>query len=343
MPSKLKKSLQTLLGFLLAAVFLYLAFRGVNFGDLWDSLQRVNYLWVALLIPIIIISHWLRAVRWAYLLSPVKDTLSHRKLFSAVMIGFMVNNVLPRVGEVVRAFAIGRSEGISKSSAFGTVVVERIIDMLTFLFILSAVLFLSPHSLDPFVDNVDAVRPFFLVGSLAFLAIFVVLFFKGESLFRLLNVLRTVVPKRYEERYQRLVESFLSGFSVTRRHDKFAMILLLSFLMYFFYALGLYIPFFAFDALAGHNLDFGASVILLTISTIAFALPAPGALGTYHSFLTVGLVRLYGVDEITALSFSIITHEAGYILTSVVGLFFFLKDHLKVSEVALEATDEHMV
>lgn len=343
MPSKLKKSLQTLLGFLLAAVFLYLAFRGVNFGDLWDSLQRVNYLWVALLIPIIIISHWLRAVRWAYLLSPVKDTLSHRKLFSAVMIGFMVNNVLPRVGEVVRAFAIGRSEGISKSSAFGTVVVERIIDMLTFLFILSAVLFLSPHSLDPFVDNVDAVRPFFLVGSLAFLAIFVVLFFKGESLFRLLNVLRTLVPKRYEERYQRLVESFLSGFSVTRRHDKFAMILLLSFLMYFFYALGLYIPFSAFDALAGHNLDFGASVILLTISTIAFALPAPGALGTYHSFLTVGLVRLYGVDEITALSFSIITHEAGYILTSVVGLFFFLKDHLKVSEVALDATDEHMV
>ena len=343
MPSKLKKSLQILLGFLLAAVFLYLAFRGVNFGDLWDSLQRVNYLWVALLIPIIIISHWLRAVRWAYLLSPVKDTLSHRKLFSAVMIGFMVNNVLPRVGEVVRAFAIGRSEGISKSSAFGTVVVERIMDMLTFLFILSAVLFLSPHSLDPFVDDVDAVRPFFLVGSLAFLAIFVVLFFKGESLFRLLNVLRTLVPKRYEERYQRLVESFLSGFSVTRRHDKFAMILLLSFLMYFFYALGLYIPFFAFDALAGHNLDFGASVILLTISTIAFALPAPGALGTYHSFLTVGLVRLYGVDEITALSFSIITHEAGYILTSVVGLFFFLKDHLKVSEVALEATDEHMV
>ncbi len=343
MPSKLKKPLQILLGFLLAAVFLYLAFRGVNFGDLWDSLQRVNYLWVALLIPIIIISHWLRAVRWAYLLSPVKDTLSHRKLFSAVMIGFMVNNVLPRVGEVVRAFAIGRSEGISKSSAFGTVVVERIIDMLTFLFILSAVLFLSPHSLDPFVANVDAVRPFFLVGSIAFLAIFVVLFFKGESLFRLLNVLRTLVPKRYEERYQRLVESFLSGFSVTRRHDKFAMILLLSFLMYFFYALGLYIPFFAFDALAGHNLDFGASVILLTISTIAFALPAPGALGTYHSFLTVGLVRLYGVDEITALSFSIITHEAGYILTTVVGLFYFLKDHLKVSDVALEATDEHMV
>lgn len=339
MPLKLKKSLQILLGFLLAAVFLYLAFRGVNFGDLWDSLQRVNYLWVALLIPIIIVSHWLRAVRWAYLLSPVKNELSHHKLFSAVMIGFMVNNVLPRVGEVVRAFAIGRSEGISKSSAFGTVVVERIIDMLTFLSILSAVLFLYPHSLDPFVDDVDAVRPFFLVGSLAFLAVFVALFFKGESLFRVLNVLRPLVPKRYEERYQRLVDSFLTGFSVTRRPDKFAMIVGLSYLMYFFYALGLYVPFFAFDSLVGHNLDFGASIILLTISSIAFAVPAPGALGTYHSFLTVALVRLYGVDRTTALSFSIITHEAGYILTTIVGLFYFLKDHLKVSDVAHEAAD----
>jgi uncharacterized protein (TIRG00374 family) len=315
----------------------------VNVGDLWSSLKSVDYLWVALLIPIIVISHWLRAVRWAYLLSPVKEPMSRHKLFSAVMIGFMVNNVLPRVGEVVRAFAIGRSEGISKSSAFGTVVVERIIDMLTFLSILSGVLFVYPRALDPFFENVDAVRPFFLAGSLVCLAIFVVLFFKAESLFGILNLFRPFVPKRYDERYQRLVDSFLSGFSVARRHDKFAAIIGLSFLMYFFYALGLYVPFYAFESLAGYNLDFGASVILLTISSIAFVLPAPGALGTYHSFMTISLVKLYGVDEITALSFSIVTHEAGYILTTVVGLFYFIKDHLKVSELALEATDGNTV
>jgi len=339
MPKRLTKSFQTILGFLLAAIFLYLAFRGVNFGDLWNSLRSVDYLWASLLIPIIVISHWLRAVRWAYLLSPVKEKMSRHKLFSAVMIGFMVNNVLPRVGEVVRAFAIGRSEGISRSSALGTVVVERIIDMLTFLSILSGVLFLYPHSLDPFVDDVEAVRPFFLVGSLLCVAIFIVLFFKAESLFGVLNLLKPLVPKGYRERYQRLVDSFLSGFSVARRHDKFAAIIGLSFLMYFFYALGLYVPIFAFEGLAGHNLDFGSSVILLTISSIAFVLPAPGALGTYHSFLTVGLVKLYWVDDITALSFSIVTHEAGYILTTVFGLFYFIKDHLKVSEVALEATE----
>jgi hypothetical protein len=340
MSSKSKKLVQTLLGFLLAAVFLYLAFRGANFADLWRSLKDVNYFWVLLLIPIALISHWLRAVRWAYLLAPVKRDLSVRNLFSAVMIGFMVNNLLPRVGEVARAFAIGRSEGVSRSSAFGTVVVERIIDMLTFLLVLCVILFLNPMMLDPFVDNVEAVRPLFLVGSVVMLAIFVVLFFKGESLFRVLTVVRPLIPGRYKERYQRLVDSFLTGFSVTRRHDKFLAIVVLSLLIYSFYALGLYVPFFAFSSLAHHDLNVGASIILLTISTIAFALPAPGALGTYHTFLTVALMRLYGVDQTTALSFSIITHESGYLITTVVGLYYFLKDHLKVSDVALQTVDE---
>jgi glycosyltransferase 2 family protein len=333
MSSRLKKFLQIGLGFLLAALFVYLAFRGVSFRDLWASLQDVDYVWVALLVPIVVVSHWLRAVRWAYLLSPLKKNIPHRNLFSAVMIGFMVNNILFRVGEVTRAVAVGRSENISKSSVFGTVVVERIIDMVTFLFILCMVLFLYPKSLDPFFSNIDAVRPFFLIGSVFFLAVFVLLFFKAESLFRLLTILKRFVPGRLEVKYQALVDSFLSGFGVVGMRNQYAMIAILSLLIYFFYALSLYVPFLAFRAPELHNLDFGAAVVLLAISTIAFAFPAPGALGTYHHFLTVALISLYGVDKITALSFSIITHEVGYLITTFVGLYYFFKDHLRVSEV----------
>jgi glycosyltransferase 2 family protein len=343
MPSRLKKFLQTAAGFLLAGLFLFLAFRGVSFKELWASLQDVDYLWVALLVPIVVISHWLRALRWSYLLSPVKENIPIRNLFSAVMIGFMVNNLLWRVGEVTRAFAVGRSENISKSSAFGTVVIERIVDMVTFLFILCVVLFLYPHSLDPFFSNVDAVRPFFFIGSIGFLAVFVMLFFKGESLFSLLSFVKRFVPKRFEVKYQSLLDSFLSGFAVSKMRNKYGMIVLLSLLIYFFYALSLYVPFYAFHTMAGHNLDFGASVILLTISTIAFAFPAPGALGTYHQFLSFALVRLYGVDKMTALSYSIITHEMGYIITTVVGLYYFIKDHLHVSEVVNGTADNEVV
>ena len=342
MPSRLKKFLQTVAGFFLAGLFLYLAFRGVSLKELWASLQDVDYVWVALLVPIVVISHWLRAVRWAYFLSPVKENIPIRNLFSAVMIGFMVNNLLPRVGEVTRPFALGRSEHISKSSALGTVVIERIVDMVTFMFLLCVVLFVYPNSLDPFFSNVDAVRPFFLIGSVVFLGIFVLLFFKGESLFSLLSFLKRFVPNRFEARYQSLLGSFLSCFAVSKMRNKYGMIIVLSLLIYFSYALSLYVPFFAFHTMAGHNLDFGASLILLTISTIAFAFPAPGALGTYHQFLSFALVRLYGVDTVTALSYSIITHEMGYIITTVVGLYYFFKDHLRVSEVVDGTTDNEV-
>jgi len=343
MPSRLKKFLQTALGFFLAAAFMYLAFRGVSFDDLWASLKDVDYFWVALLVPIVLISHWLRAVRWAYLLAPVKENIPYRNLFSAVMIGFMVNNVLPRVGEFTRPFAIARSEHIPTTSAFGTVVIERIIDMVTFLFVLCLLLFIYPSSLDPFVNNVDAMRPFFLIGSIGFLILFVLMFFKGAAFFSLLSYLKRYVPKKFEARYEQLLGSFLSGFAVAKMRNKYPMIALLSILIYFFYALSLYVPFFAFQTLVGHNLDFGASVILLTISTIAFAFPAPGALGTYHQFLSFALIRLYGVDKTTALSYSIITHEMGYIITTFVGLYYFLRDHLRVSEVVNGTADNERV
>ena len=339
MSSRLKKLLQTLLGFLLAGSFMYLAFRGVSFKDLLASLQDVDYIWVALLVPIVIISHWLRAVRWAYLLSPVKENIPYRNLFSAVMIGFMVNNILTRVGEVTKAIAVGRSEKISKSSVLGTVVVERILDMVTFLSVLCIVLFLYPNSLDPFFTNVDAVRPLFLVGSILFLGVFVFLFLKGESLFRFLTLLKRLVPGRFEAKYEEILSSFLSGFGVSKMRNKYGIIIVLSLLIYFFYALSLYVPFYAFRTLAHHNLDFGAAVILLTISTIAFALPAPGALGTYHTFLTVALTKLYNVDSITALSYSVITHEMGYIITTFVGLYYFIKDHMHFSEVVDQNAD----
>lgn len=339
MAFNIKKSARALFSFLVAGVFLYAAFRGTNFSDLWKSLQSVNYAWVLLLVPIHIISHWLRAVRWAYLLAPVKTNLSRRNLFSAVMVGFMVNNILPRVGEFVRPYVIGKLEGISKSSAFATVVVERIIDMATFMLTLSVVLFINPNTLDPFVSDPASARPIFFAGSIVALAFFVILFLKSESLFKLLNVFKPFMPKKHAGRYEKIVESFLSGLGVARMRNKFFPIILLSIMMWMAYALGLYIPFLAFESLTNLNLGFGAAVILLMISTIAWVLPAPGALGTYHTFLTIALIKLYGVDSITALSFSIITHETGYIIVTVLGLYYFFKDHLKVSEVTQEAAD----
>jgi len=339
MSPKLKQLLRSIISFAIAAFFLYLAFRGTDFAELWVSLQTVDYWWVALMIPIALMSHWIRAVRWGYLLAPVKAKTSTRNLFSGVMIGYMVNNALPRVGELVRPYVLGKLEGISKTSALGSVVLERILDFLTFYLILSIVLFAYPTSLTPFFEHVDAVRPWILASSIACFLLFVLLFFKAETFVLFVTKLRFVLPKRYRTKFDGLVGSFQTGLAVSKMKGSFLMIIVLSLIMQTLYALGLYVPFFAFSSMAALHLDFGASVILLTISSIAFVLPAPGAMGTYHSFMTFTLMKLYNIDNTTALGYSLITHEVGYILMTVIGLYFFIKDHVHISEATRQAPE----
>ena len=149
---------RTIVSFVLAGVFLYFAFRGTDFSALWSTILHADPWVVASLVPIVLISHWLRAVRWRYLLAPFKERPSLRNMFSAVMLGYAVNNLLPRVGEVVRGVVIGKLEQISRSAAFGTVVIERILDFLTFSFLLGITVSIYPSSIDPFVDDPAAWR-----------------------------------------------------------------------------------------------------------------------------------------------------------------------------------------
>lgn len=340
MPAKSRTIFRYSISFLLAIGFLYLAFRGVKLSELWESLKGANYWWVALLIPLNILMNWVRAVRWAHLLAPIKSPISKRTLFAGVMIGYAVNNVLPRVGEFVRPYIVGKREGISGSSVFGTVVVERILDFMSFYFIVCVVLFLYPNSLDPFVNQPDAIRPLFLIGSIAALVIFILLFFKAEALFRFLAQVLRFIPEKRKEKVENLLDKFYTGFAVAKLRDKFGVILFQSFLIWGLNALAMLVPFYAFAPLVKSGMGLGASIGPLVITSFAWILPAPGAMGTYHSFLKVAMVKLYGIDETTALSYAIVTHEIGYLVVMVTGAYYYFRDHLQVSDLTSDSSKE---
>jgi uncharacterized protein (TIRG00374 family) len=340
MTRKVRTLLRTLLSFLLTALFLYLAFRNANLAELWTSLAGANLWWILALVPLGLFSHWVRAWRWKYLLAPLKPHASMRNLFSAVMIGYMVNNVLPRAGELVRAYMYGRLEKISRSATLGTIVVERILDTITFLFMLCTVLFLYPNSLDPFVENVQAVRGYFLLGSVVLLILSAVLLLKSEALFGLVKFLKPIIPKRYAGRMDGILDAFLEGIGAGAGRQNLFAVSALSLFLFAVYGLTMYVGFYSLDAIAARGFDFGVAFVLLTITTVAYVLPAPGAMGTYHSFLTYTLAVLYGVDSVSALSFSIITHEVSYLTITVVGLGYFFKDHVHISEITEQAVGE---
>jgi hypothetical protein len=130
--SQIKNILNYGLSFVLAVIFLYIAFHDVNFSEVLSITAKANLFWVFVFIVVSMLAHYLRAIRWRFILNSVKPNIQTKNLFGALMIGYGVNCVTPKLGEVTRAVLIGKWEGLSRSSMFGTVILERVMDVVTF-------------------------------------------------------------------------------------------------------------------------------------------------------------------------------------------------------------------
>lgn len=333
---KFKSFLNYLLSFVLTVFLMYLAFRGKDMGQLWTSMSGVSWIWFVILVIGGTLSHLARAWRWQYILYPIKPNVTLRNSFSAVMIGMLVNNVLPRVGEFVRPVALGKLEKISRSAAFGTVVLERVIDLLTFVMILLLVLFFYASSftkLFPYLADIEWV---FLVGSAAMLIGCVVVFLHAGYVFSFLRRLAVFLPKGMRGKVETIIDSFLTGFAASKHTGNYVMIAVTSLLIWGLYIVLMYLPFFAFDMMGPYHLDFSSATILMVVSGVAYAVPVQGGFGSYHFFTAFVLSKLFNVDPVVAASYALYTHSLGFISTTIVGLYYFIVDKIHVAEFVAE-------
>jgi uncharacterized protein (TIRG00374 family) len=329
--ARVQRRLRYLFSILLALVFLVLAFRGANLRSVLDSLRSANYLWVLASVVPLMVSHLLRALRWRYLLDPIKRKIGLRNLFSGVMVGYFFNNILPRAGELARPYALAKLESLPKGAAFGTIVVERIMDTLSFLILvlLLPLIYRGPQDETfPWLAGAGAA-----VGAVTamVLVMLVVLMIRRDWTDRLLRILTRLLPSRGAQRVERVLHSFLDGFLFLKHPKKFLVIGVLSALIWTLYGAMTYAAFLGFDQTKALGLR--AAFVVLAIASIGVAIPTPGGTGTYHAFVSQTLLRLFAVDGAAALGYATVTHAAMYISTGLVGLYFVVRDHLRVSEV----------
>jgi hypothetical protein len=266
----------------------------------------------------IAVRFWLTAVRWQVLLRPIKVVGLHR-LFGVVMIGFMANNVLPaRLGEFVRAYALGKTESLSKSLSFATIVVERVFDGFTLLaFLLVGVLFLRPGPLIVW----SAVTAFCL-----YLGVLVALM--GIRAGMGVGWLLARLPGRIREKAAGLVDSFALGLDVLGDPRALAISSVLSVAIWLVNAAGLWAMFVAFSL----DLPVYAGFLVLAIMVLALVLPStPGYVGPFQAGTVVAL-GLFGVPKATALSLSILYHAVNYVPITVVGLAYLATLNLTLGE-----------
>lgn len=148
----MKKFIQAAVGFAISGVFLFLAFRSIDFAALKASFATINAWYIIPFVAVTMAQMWWRAVRWRVLLKPEKDC-SSLSLFGPMMVGFAFNSVFPaRAGEVARPMALSKTEGVPFAAGLSTVVLERLLDAITLLAILAIVPAILPF--DPAVEQV---------------------------------------------------------------------------------------------------------------------------------------------------------------------------------------------
>lgn len=138
----LKSAITLIISIAFAGFFLWIALRGFDFNTVKKSLAKANYIWVAVAGVFGILAYWLRAIRWNLLLEPMGYKIADSNAFWTISFGYLMNLTIPRSGEVARATALYGVEKVPVDKSFGTIILERVVDLICMLgFLLLTVIF----------------------------------------------------------------------------------------------------------------------------------------------------------------------------------------------------------
>lgn len=303
-----------LLGLLISAGALYVALRDVHWREVGEAIRQANYPLVAAAALLIVATLMLRAVRWRLMFHPLRD-LHLLHLFGSLNVGYMINNVLPfQLGDLGRAYLASELEKISATRSFATVVVERILDILTLLLFLLILV--------PFVDLPSWARvPSMLlalgVGSVA--AVLVVAAKRRGSAMRLVDMALRLAPARVRPRLTEMVHNALDAFAVLAHPRLAPQLAAWSVATWLLVGLSVYIATQAF----GLHIGFAGALFLLVATTFGFFVPSsPGAFGVYHAIVVTTLTGVFAVNRNDAVSYALIVHLVFYLPPIFIGMAF---------------------
>lgn len=318
------RRLRVWLGLAVSLVFLYVAFRGQDLGQIRDALGRANYWYLLPGLGLYFLGVAVRSVRWSSLLGAVRR-LAARELFPIIVIGYMANNILPlRAGEFVRVYALSNRTTVPKTAALATIAVERILDGLTML------IFMLVASLS--IALTAQLQHLGLVASAIFGALLtgLVLITTERSRRVILRRVLPRLPNRLGIPAGHLIHSFLQGLGILRRRQDMLIAALTSLSAWLLEA--------SMYALIAHGFGLGispAAILLVTaVANLATLIPAsPGYVGPFEAGILLVLVGALGLDRGIALSYAIVVHAALYLPITVLGLVYWWRESLSWSEV----------
>jgi len=290
-----KKSL--FINFLVSIIFglllLYFVFQKIDLSVFFARLDLVNYSWIWLSIIISIFEHIIRAFRWNLLMEKDSDSLTTFNTTIVLIVSYFTSLIFPRFNDFVRCYLISKTNTIKLSTSLGTVVSERIIDVLS-LIVLAVLLLIIEYEIfvNLLIDIVGKTNFDFI--NVVFIVIFIVIVL---YVFKIFLKRSDFINAKFKE--------FKSGlFAFKDVYYRWDFLLSTFFLWVVYYLMG-YVIFFALQETS--HLGFNAGLAVLVAGTLGMIVPVNAGIGAYH-FLVASILLNYTISYEEGLFFATLIH-----------------------------------
>tara|TARA_B100000315_G_scaffold215253_1_gene214461 strand:+ start:13063 stop:14079 length:1017 start_codon:yes stop_codon:yes gene_type:complete len=326
------------IGLIIAFLAFYYTFRNVAFKDLVEALASMHYIYFVPALLFYLAFYYIRAIRWKYLILSIKE-VNHNRLISPVMIGFMANLLPARVGELIRAYLLGKRENIPFPSSFATIVIERMFDMIAILVMLGSLLFFQPDLMNnkSSFGNPVMMEKIIMFGWIGFVIVVLIiltsflLMYKQERVISWIKFLCRPLSENLQTKILNSLYSFTDGLHVLKNLKITLTVILLTGVIWIFSLISYYPFYFAFNI---DYLPFSSLVVVFVVICIFIAVfPTPGFIGSFQAACMVGLHDIFGVPEATAASFGIVTWAFSMGIAAIGGVFFIIKDNISMKDI----------
>lgn len=329
----MKNVLRYIISLGLAGGLLWFVFKDMDLNTMLDRLQQADWRWIAVSCTLLLMAHITRAWRWQMLLEPMGHRPGLFDSTTAVLTGYFANYIVPRMGEVTRCGTLYRLEKIPVNQSFGTVVAERVFDVLTLLLLIGFNFLLefdrlSQFFLDFFGSKVPGEEVssgpnilLILFGAFAMMGIIGIWMIVRNQSLREKLLQNGIVAKVVG-----FLKGMLEGVLSIRKLRSPGLFIASTLLIWVFYYLVSYVLFFCIPETT--NLGPLAGLTLLVIGAIGMTAPTQGGIGAYH--LLVGNVMiLYGLTQGDGITLATFIHGTQMLFMLATGALAFLVVLLK--------------